>query len=151
MSDEQLTHLTLLDVSDRELLLLVRDHANAGGWVWPGDMAVVLDIGGDHPERTVSSRFSWLKRYGALGRAEGTEAHCRNDAGQLGWGLTDLGLAIAVGKLRKTMEQQLDRMSDGDRIMLTRWLTSHAFNNGSATMGRLIDREYRFGKAGGRR
>jgi hypothetical protein len=148
---EQLTHLTLLDVSDRELLLLVRDHANGGGFVWPSDIALALDIGGDHPSRTVSSRFAWLRRYGALERAQGTEAYSINDAGVKGWCLTPLGLAIATGKLKKQTEQTLEKLSDGDLIMLTRWMSGRAFTQNGSSMGRLIDREYRFGKAGGRR
>jgi hypothetical protein len=49
------------------------------------------------------------------------------------------------------MEVSLEKMSDGDRIMLTRWLSQKAFHQNGSSMGRLIDREYRFGRGGGRR
>jgi len=145
---EQLTHLTLLDVSDRELLLLVRDHANNGGYVFAGQISTVLDIGGERPGRTVASRFSWLKRLGALERAGKTDPYgFDEESGQLGWRLTDLGLAIATGKLRKSAEQMLEGLDPGQVILLTRWLGGRAAQNG---VGRFVDREYRFGR-GGRR
>jgi hypothetical protein len=148
VSEQQLTHLTLLDVSDRELLLLVRDHANSGGFVFAGQIATVLDIGGERPGRTVASRFSWLKRLGALERASKTDAYGTDEESQqLGWRLTDLGLAIATGKLKKATEQTLDGMDPGALILLTRWLGGRVSQNG---VGRFVDREYRFGR-GGRR
>lgn len=148
MTEQQLTHLTLLDVSDRELLLLVRDHANPGGYVFAGQISAVLDIGGERPGRVVASRFSWLKRLGALERASKTDPYGTDEeTGQLGWRLTDLGLAIAIGKLKKATEQSLDGMDPGALILLTRWLGGRVSQNG---VGRFVDREYRFGR-GGRR
>jgi hypothetical protein len=148
VTEPQLTHLTLLDVSDRELLLLVRDHANPGGYVFAGQISTVLDIGGERPGRTVASRFSWLKRLGALERADKLEPYGTDEeTGQLGWRLTELGMAIAVGKLRKSSEQMLEGMDPGALILLTRWLGGRVSQNG---VGRFVDREYRFGR-GGRR
>lgn len=148
MTEPQLTHLTLLDVSDRELLLLVRDHANPGGYVFAGQISTVLDIGGERPGRTVASRFSWLKRLGALERATKTEPYGTDEeTGQLGWRLTELGMAIAIGRLNKTAEKTLEKMDPGALILLTRWLGGRVSQNG---VGRFVDREYRFGR-GGRR
>lgn len=147
MTEQQLTHLTLLDVSDRELLLLVRDNADGAGFVWPSQIALVLDIGGDHPERTVSSRFAWLKRLGALERPGPGDTIGYNEHRQAGWRLTDLGLAIAVGRLKKNAETLLEGLDPGALILLTRWLGGRVSQNG---VGRFVDREYRFGR-GGRR
>jgi hypothetical protein len=147
VSEPQLTHLTLLDVSDRELLLIVRDHADNAGYIWPSQVAFVLDIGGDHPERVVSSRFSWLKRLGALDRPGSGDTVGYNEHRQAGWRLTDLGLAIATGRLNKTTEQMLGKLDPGQVILLTRWLGGRVSQNG---VGRFVDREYRFGR-GGRR
>lgn len=149
MAEGQLEHLTLFDVSDREILLIVRDHANPGGYVFAGQISTVLDIGGEHPGKVVASRFSWLKRLGALERAGKTDPYGTDEeTGQLGWRLTELGMAIATGKLKKQQQQSLDRMDPGEVILLTRWLGGRVSQNG---VGRFVDREYRFGKGGGRR
>ena len=148
MADEQLTHLTLLDVSDRELLLLVRDHADRDGYVYADQIAVILDIGGDNPARTVSSRFAWLKRLGALEREQDPAEKRGVVTGQKGWRLTELGEAIARGRLNKTTETLLGKLDPGAMILLTRWLGGRVSQNG---VGKFVDREYRFGKGGRRR
>jgi hypothetical protein len=149
----QREHLTLLDISDREVLLIVRDLAaqTADGYVSSADMAEVMDLIGDHPNRTVAVRLSWLARFGAVEReylrdANGQIRERRN--GKLmytqRWRLTDLGLAMAVGKLTKTQQKTLDNLGDGQMLMTMRWLSQRVVGS-STHVGKLMDREYRYG------
>lgn len=143
--------LTLLDLSDRELLLIVRDVADGQGFALATDVAERLDLRGDHPHRSVSVRLSWLKRYGAVDRE-----YERDHLGQIRehrdgrpihtqrWKLTDLGLAIATGRLSKTTEKTLEKMDSGALLMTTRWL-SKRISSANGQAGKLLDREYRHG------
>jgi len=148
---EGLEHLTLLDLSDRELLLILRDVADGAGYALANDIATRLDLMGENPGRSVAVRLSWLVRYGAVERE-----HLRDAAGNIryhrsgkvmtaqGWKLTELGVVIATGKLSKTQEKALEGMNDGSLLMATRWMAGRiASSNG--TVGKLLDRQYRNG------
>lgn len=146
-------HLTLLDLSDRELLLVLRDVADAAtGFAHAADIAERLDLG-EEGQRSVSVRLSWLKRYGAVDRE-----YERDMQGQLvmtggrdpkpktkqGWKLTEVGFQMATGKLKKNTERALDSMDDGSALMAMRWFTQRVSGSG-ATVSKLLDREYRHG------
>jgi hypothetical protein len=148
----ELTGLTLLDLSDREFLLIVRDAGGAPpGWVSAADVAAHLNLTGDNPGRSVSSRLSWLKRWGAVERQ-----HERDEAGNIryhrngkvvyaqGWQLTEVGFAMAVGKLNTGTEKSLDKLTDGQMLVMTRWL-SQRVKSSDLTVSKLMDREYRYG------
>lgn len=145
-------HLTLLDISDREMLLIVRDlAATTDGYISSAEMAEHMGIIGDHPNRTVAVRLSWLARFGAVERehlqdAQGNIRYHRNGKVMTTqrWKLTDLGLAMATGKLNKTQQRTLDNLGDGQMLMTMRWLTQRVVGS-SAQVGKLMDREYRYG------
>lgn len=142
-------HLRLEDLSDREVLLIVADACGSNGdFADSLDIAARLDVGGEHPRRTVAVRLSWLARWGAVERE-----HARDpDTGQLRyhrdgkvmhtqrWRLTASGWAVASGEMRKGLTNQLDRVDDGQMLVLTRWL---ARRNASATARKLSEREWR--------
>lgn len=141
-------HLTLLDLSDRELLLVLRDVADAAtGYALAADIADRLDIGEDG-RRSVVCRLVWLTRYGALERESKEDMRKRQGAGDSktlqGWRLTEVGFSMATGKLRKGTEKSLDSLSDGDALMAMRWFTQRVAGSG-ATVSKLLDREYRHG------
>jgi hypothetical protein len=145
-----LTSLTLLDLSDRELLLVMRDVADGQGWASAVDIADQLGLQTDKPHRSVAVRLSWLKRYGAVERE-----HERDDHGKLlyrgdkpvytqRWKMTPIGLQLATGKLTKTQQNTLDRLQDGSMLMTMRWLSQRVVGS-DPTVGKLMDREYRYG------
>jgi hypothetical protein len=151
-SERELPALTLLDFSDREFLLVVRD---AGGippnYVTAEEVATHLNLTGENPSRSVSSRLSWLKRYGAVDREHerdvyGNIRYHRNGKAMhaQGWALTEVGLAMAIGKLNKTQQAALDKLGDGQMLMTMRWLSQRVVGS-SPTVGKLMDREYRYG------
>lgn len=150
--EQELEGLTLLDLSDREFLLVVRD---AGGvlpdYVTALEVATHLNLTGEYPHRSVSSRLSWLKRYGAVEREferDGAGNIRQNRAGKpvytQGWALSDLGLQMAIGKLNKTQQASLDRLGDAQMLMTVRWIAQRATGSGQ-TVSKLMDREYRYG------
>lgn len=132
---------------------MIRDLAaeSADGYVASSEVAERLNIIGDHPGRVVASRLSWLARYGAMEReyirdSFGNIRERRN--GKLmhtqRWCLTDLGLAMATGKLTKTQQGMLDKLGDGQMLMTMRWLHQRVTGS-SQQVGKLMDREYRYG------
>lgn len=114
-------------------------------------MAAQLDLKGDDPHRSVAVRLSWLVRYGAVERE-----HERDATGNLRyrrngkpfhtqrWGLTPLGLAMAVGKLTKAQERSLEGLNEGSLLMATRFL-SRKIASSDEHSGKLFQREYRHG------
>ena len=144
-------HLTLLDLSDRELLLVLRDVRDAhSGYAHAADIADRLDLG-EEGRRSVSVRLSWLVRYGAVERE-----HKRDDSGNIryhangkimnaqGWALTDIGFAMATGELKKSQQTTFERLGDGQMLMAMRWLSQRVVSS-DPTVSRLMDREYRHG------
>jgi DNA-binding transcriptional ArsR family regulator len=148
---DQLTSLKLLDLSDRELLLVLRDVADGEGYAAAADIAERLGLGGDHPHRSVSVRLSWLKRYGAVEREHERDAKTgallyrgTKPVYTQRWKMNDIGLAMATGTLTKTQESALDRLKDGQMLMTMRWLSQRVVAS-DPTVGKLMDREYRYG------
>lgn len=150
MSDTEHSRLTLLDMSDRELLLVLRDAADGQGWASAVEIATQMNLNGN-THRSVSCRLSWLKRYGAVER----EIE-RDEAGNIRttrsgktvhtqrWRMTKVGLAMATGTLRKAQEKAFEGLDDGQMLMATRWLTAR-FARSQPTVAKLMDREYRYG------
>jgi hypothetical protein len=144
--------LTLLDLSDRELLLIVRDVGDGPqGWASSVDVADRLRVDGEAPHRSVAVRLSWLKRYGAVERELERDEHGNIKTTRSGksvttqrWRLTDVGLAMATGKLKATQERTFDGLDDGQMLIATRWLTSRV-KRSAPTVAKLMDREYRYG------
>jgi hypothetical protein len=144
-------HLTLLDLSDRELLLVLRDVADAStGYALAADIADRLDLG-EEGRRSVSVRLSWLTRFGAVEREFQRDAHgnvLTTPSGVekklQGWKLTDVGFAMATGRLKKNTEKALDGLDDGAMLMTMRWLSQKVVDS-DPTVGKLMDREYRHG------
>lgn len=140
-------HLTILDLSDREFLLIVRDVSDGDGWADAIDVADQLDL---TDKRSASSRLSWMKRYGAVEREYERDEHGQLRTSRDGtpkhtqrWRLTELGLAMATGKLNKTTQATLERMDSGALLMTARFLSGRAAADTSA--GKLVMREWRHG------
>jgi hypothetical protein len=149
---EELPGLTLLDLSDREVLLVMLDCGGAPPmWITAKDVAEKLNLVGDNPSRSVSSRLSWLRRYGAVEREyrRDSNGNIIETAGgkpiyEQGWQLSELGMQIATGKISKTQQASLDRLNDGQLVLLTQALTTRAQSVADGAR-RLLDRQYRYG------
>lgn len=151
MTDEGLTSLKLVDLSDRELLLVLRDVADWDGFASAVDVAERLGVRGEHPHRSVAVRLSWLKRYGAVEREHERDPHTgallyrgEKPVYTQRWKMTDTGMAMAVGKLNKSQEATLDKLKDGQMLMAMRWVSQRVAGS-DPTVSKLMDREYRYG------
>src|SRR3954462_12408021 len=122
-----LENLRIESFSDREFLLVIADHVQEDGWTESLDVARAL---GFESRRFAAQRFAWLARYGAVEReherdVDGNIRYHRN--GKImhtqRWRLTDLGRAVAYGRLRKGDETALGKLGDGQLMLVTRWLS----------------------------
>lgn len=149
-----LDHLRLADLSDREVLLILEDCADADGYADPMDMAERLGVSGEHPRRIVSARLAWLRRFGAVDRERevderGRPLYVEHRAGTKTprytqrYRMTTIGHALASGQMRKTQERALEGMRDGEMLQLTQWLTRRARTSGG-TVQKLVQREWRY-------
>jgi hypothetical protein len=136
-----LDHLRLADLSDREILLVLRDVADGDGWADAVHVADQLAMIGDHPHRMVASRLSWLRRYGAVDREE--EQHKRDDGSKVRrWRLTATGEALALGTLKRAQERALEGLDDTQLLLVARHVAEHA-RAASATAAKLTEREWK--------
>jgi hypothetical protein len=141
-------HLTLLDLSDREFLLVVMDCAEEDGWADSQDIANVLDLNRRH---SASSRLSWLVRWGVVERERAVDEHgkprYRRDDKPVytqRWRLTPIGVDMATGKLRKAQENALAGARDAEVMMLARTLAQRQRTMPFA-VGKLMTREWKWG------
>lgn len=141
--------LTLLDLSDREFLLILDEHGDADGWTDSLEVAQALELKHRH---SASSRLSWLSR------AEHPlveREHLRDDHGNLRyhrdgrirhsqrWRLTDVGHAFAYGHLKAQTRNSLDRLDDVVLLEVTQIVADRARRDPTAKW--LLNRQWRYG------
>jgi len=117
-----------VDYSDRELLMLLRDMADADGVCSADSLALGLGYDEDSAYR-VAPRLSWMTRYGFLARVDG------------GWMITEDGEDIMVGKLSATTARELDEMGVGKRILALRAL-AQGYVRGGDVQAAAVRREW---------
>ena len=121
--------LTVFDFTDRELLLVIRDAADAEGVCTGDDLAEALGYGEKAAHR-VTPRLSWMVRYGFLER------------NGKGWRLTGDGHDIAIGILKPSFEIGLVRMTLGQRVLAMRALADHGYVRGDDVQAAAVRREW---------
>ena len=141
-------HLTLLDLSDREFLLVLMDCMEDDGWADSQQIADKLDLS---TRRLASSRLSWLARWGIVERE-----HARDDTGNLRyhrdgramhtqrWRPTAIGSDLATGRLRKAQSSALSDARDHEIALLAREL-SLRHRTMPFAVAKLMTREWRWG------
>jgi hypothetical protein len=145
-----LNSLRLIDYSDRELLLIVVDEATADGWTTAEDVARRLGLATPLPQRNVVSRFSWLRRYGAMERETVTDDKGKPLVTRSGnmkytqrWRLTARGEQIANGTLSARQQGALDKVDNDSLVVLTRYVAERRRTTDDVAM-KLADREWTF-------
>ena len=149
MALESLSNAVL---SDREVLLVLRDLADADGWAYAYDVGERLGVAEEHARRAAANRLSWMVRYGAVERehlkdADGKARYVNDDPdrpkyGQR-WRLTDIGEAIAVGKLRVAQERAVADIGEAELVLMTRLVAERARGAHNATAAKLAEREWK--------
>lgn len=124
------TNLTLAEYSDRELLHIVRDVADADGRATPQDIAERVGVQHEHPTRCVGSRLAWLRRYGAV---------TRDEEGR--WALTAMGERYALGALSDNERSTFDQMPAEHLVALMSAVTRR-YRTVAPTGAHLIRREW---------
>lgn len=126
------------DYHDRELLFIVDDlSTEEGGYASTADIAeVVFGVPeGEHANgerRYVGSRMAWMARYGFVERDPERAGHYK---------LTKAGRELKGGKLTKSVQNALERMSDADRALVMRSAASEVFAH-SGPAQEFFRREY---------
>lgn len=131
----KLERLTLFDYSDRELLLIVMEQADASddGFADTKTIADTLGIEGDRRLQSVGSRLAALKRFGVVERLpEVTRAK---------WQVTPIGRLMANGKVTKGIERSLEGISPEQTLLVTRYLTRR-YREAPEAASHLIRREW---------
>lgn len=116
--------LTNADYHDRELLFIVDDlSTQEGGYAATADIAEMIfgipqEGQANGERRYVGSRMAWMTRYG----------FCERDPERAGYyKLTKAGRDLKGGRLTKTIENALGKMSDADRALVLRSAASEVF------------------------
>lgn len=128
-----LPSLKLNDYADPELLAIITDVADAEGYAESTDIAAQVGIEARHANRCVGSRFAWMRRWGWV------ERHPDRSA----WRLTETGHALISGRVTRTVQRMLDRLSEGDRVRVTRELARMVRSGGNAATQQMVKREFR--------
>lgn len=93
---------TIASVSDREVLALARDRADADGQFSTADLAAAFDLTVKHPLSNVGVRLGYLRRIGMLER----------DPENGRWYLTVIGEKFARGGLTAVQRRALESLRD---------------------------------------
>jgi hypothetical protein len=147
-----LESLRLIDLSDREVLLVVADVADDDGWAYAYDVAERLGVADAYRRRAGAQRLSWLKRYGAVEREHEADEHGnlmyvagdphRPRYGQR-WRLTATGEALASGRLRAAQQRAVDDADEAQLLLVARIVAERARASSSSAAAKLIEREWR--------
>lgn len=157
-SNAQPESLKLEAFSDLEFLNLLLDVADDDGWADSQEIADMPEMEFlkrvyAKPRAAVSTRLSWLWRYGVVDREHLADDHgnLRYIAGDRGrpkygqrWRLTPLGEAFVRGSLTGRERSQLERMGKQHIVQMTRWLTEQA-RVAPGPAQHLMVREWRYG------
>jgi len=117
-----------VDYTDRELLLLIEDNADADGVTTADDLAMALGYG-EAAAHKVTSRLAWMTRYGFL---------ARNGAG---WLITPEGREVMSGQLTPALDARLQGASVGQRVLMMRAISA-GYVNGTPAQAAAVRREW---------
>lgn len=133
--------LTILDFSDRELLLIVMEEAEADSDGYCDTQAItdrlVLDV--KHPNNSVGVRMGYLRRIGAVEK----DPEHDSSTGQTRWTVTPQGRLLAAGQIRAAAQRQLDSMGTESMVLLARFIGRRTVDAETQTARKMIQREWR--------
>jgi len=135
-----LTALTLLDYSDRELLLLVMDLSDADkdGFTSSHQIADALGVEGEHRLNSVGSRMAVLRRIGAVERDfNAPKSHTAR------WTVTPMGRLLASGSLTASLQKSLDGLKP-EQMLLAARVVARTYRTAPETAGMMLRREMRY-------
>lgn len=138
-----MTGLSNIDRTDLELLHVIRKVGGSRGFASGADIATELGIIADG-RRTgagrVSSRLSWMQRYGMLYKSA-------NDKNGALWGISVAGERLMEGRLNQAVSDAIERDNPGAQLLMMRRLTQRAVVSGDAATSAALRREYQHNAA----
>ena len=133
--------LRITDFSDRELLAIVRDLANADGHadieyvakqIWPRTTSD--EDGLWHARHCVAIRFAYMRRLGVIDKVNGQPGH---------WQLTEFGEEFVKGKTTKAQSDAILGSKVGQELELMA-LVGDLFEKVDEDAATLMRREFQF-------
>ena len=124
-------HATLYDFRDLDLLLKLEACADADGWVETAEAAESL---GFDRGLAVSSRFSWMRRYGML----------EFDRKRSMWRLTPGAKRVTEARLRASQSKAIEELPDELMIEVMSKVTQR-YIHGTPMVASMLRREFLFG------
>jgi hypothetical protein len=130
--------MTLLGISDADILGMVDDLGDENGWATT--MAIRVQIGedpwvpskGEH-RSGVGIRLAWLKRYGWLETGQRERVDSDDERGwrwSQSWRLTAMGRALLDNpRLSASVERALDGLNPAQRLRMVRELGEAGFGS----------------------
>jgi hypothetical protein len=113
--------LTLLGISDTELLGIIEDVQGPDGWTQTSDVRLQLGESLEVKHSGVGSRLAWMRRYGWLEQShERRDLHRLSAAGQA---------LLSNPKLTKAIASALDSLNPAQRLVVTREIAENAAEN----------------------
>lgn len=143
-----LKSLTVLDMSDRELLLIVMEEAeaDADGFAHTRAVAERLALDVKHPTNSTGIRLAYLRKIGAVEKADPHDFEESWDGSR--WTVTPIGRMMATGEMKAAARKQLENMGPDAMLLLTRYAARQTREAPNETVGRLLQREWRNGVFG---
>ena len=126
-------HATLYDFRDLDLMLKIEAEGNDEGWLDTENLA--RSLGFDEPLK-VTSRLSWMRRYGML---EFDDKHRL-------WRLTPGGHRVTQAKLRAGTASTIEQLPDEAMVEVMANIGSR-YRLGEPMIGHLLRREFLYGTA----
>lgn len=128
--------MTLMGISDTDILGIVDDLADENGWATTYRVRVQLGedpwipSAGEH-RSGVGGRLAWLRRYGWLEKGERERIESDDERGwrwSQSWRLTAMGQALLDNPdLSRTVEKALDGLNPAQRLRMVRELGEAGF------------------------
>jgi hypothetical protein len=122
--------MTLMGISDTELLAIVDDLADGGGWATTLDVRLQLGENPEDPARSgVGPRLSWLRRYGWV------DQHPDDAGAKSGgkrWRVNRVGQSLLDGRIDGRISDALKQMRPGARVEFIRMLGEGAATSGDS-------------------
>lgn len=133
------------DMSDRALLIKLKQCEDDDGLIDPAYVAEKLNVIGTDkrtPAGTVSTRLSWMRRYGMIERVEPTHIGLRRKDG-CRYTITPFGHEVSRGHIPASVMRELEKDSAGTQVAIMDELAKRAFvANGNPYRGRVVRRQF---------
>lgn len=126
----------LAEVSDRELLALLRDVADSDGTASTLDVAAAADLETEHPLTNVGVRLGYLRKIGMLERDD-----------DMRWYLTTVGARFVGGKLTAAQKRALEALRDEGSAWQATEALSSLLGDASYTQATMMRRQWQHGWA----